>query len=1101
MGEELQLRLLGGVVITRGGAPVEGFISAKAQALLCYLAVTGHPHSRQALAGLLWGEMPEAAAQTNLRQALSNLRRLVGSHLRITRHTVAFDREAPYWLDVEAFEAEIRKGLPVERANLQPASLRAAVELYRGDFLAGFSVRGAPGFEEWAVVERERLWGLAVQALEQLAGHHAARGEHGPAIEYTRQLLALDPWREEAHRQMMLLLARRGQRSAALAQYETCRRVLAEELGVEPSAETKALYERIRTASEPRHNLPAEATSFVGREAELATLARRLANPGCRLITVLGPGGIGKTRLALQAAAQQVYAFLHGVCFVPLADLTTAALLAPAIAEALGLTLHSRKKPHRQLLHFLREKELLLILDNFEQLLSPPRGRGRRQEEALALVLEILREAPGVKLLVTSRERLKVQWEWVVELDGLPYPPLPHPSPYEGKGVREGVGMERYAAVRLFIERAQQVQWDFSLAEEGPAVAEICQLVEGMPLGIELAAGWVGERTCAEIAAGVAQSLNPLATKLRDVPPRHRSVRAAFDHSWALLPEAEQQAFRRLSVFRGGFSAKAARSVAGATQPILQALVDKSLLRRDASGRYSMHELLRQYAAEKLQAMPQEAKRAGDLHCNYYAGFLHQREAHLKGSRQKEALQEIEQEIENVRAGWDWAVMHGKVEDIERSLESLYHFYEMRGRALEGEVVFRKAAAGLVPDLVPDRELEDNGQLLARVLARQGAFCYHLGFHEKARALLQRSLAILRQVRNRQEMAFVLGILGAVASAQAEYTEAGELCAASLSLCRQMDDPFGSARALNQLGAIARMTGRHADAGRFFEQALVLAQTAQLRWMEARMLNGLGTVCGERGDWPTASQYFEQALQAYRDLGDRRNEGSMLSNLGVAYSQLGDYAGALSHFEEALLICREIGFRGLEGLILVNLGLLFHHLGDDEAACERCRRAMRLTQEIGERHIQAHALTFLGHALAGLGHLAEATEVYQQALALRQELGQPNLATEPLAGLARVSLVQGDLSWAQALVEEIMAYLEDHTLDGAEEPFLVYVTCYRVLRAGEDPRAQKVLDTAYYLLQDQANRIGDEKLRRSFLENVAVHREILSEWAQVNKFA
>jgi len=1108
MEEELRLKLLGGAVITRGDTPVEGFISAKARALLCYLAVTGHPHSRQALAGLLWGEMPEAAARTNLRQALSNLRRLVGSHLRITRHTVAFDREAPYWLDVEAFEAEVGKGLPVEGAGLQPASLRAAVELYRGDFLAGFSVRDAPAFEEWAVVERERLWELAVQALEQLAAYHTARGEHRPAIEYTRRLLALDPWREEAHRQMMLLLARSGRREAALAQYEVCHQVLAEELGIEPSKATRALYERIRTAPVGRHNLPTEVTSFVGREAELAALARRLAHPHCRLVTILGPGGIGKTRLALRAAAQQVHAFLHGVYFVPLADLTTADWLALAIARALGLSLEGKETPRRQLLNFLREKELLLVLDDFEHLL------GWREDGAIRLILDILGEAPEVKLLVTSRERLNLQQEWVVALDGLPYPDAGFRISDFGledearsvKDTQYAIRSAQYPAVQLFVERARQVRWDFSPAEEGPAVVEICRLVEGMPLGIELAAAWVGKRTCAEIREGIAHSLDTLTTELRDVPERHRSVRAAFDHSWALLPRAERQVFRRLSVFRGGFSEKAARWVTGATWPILQALVDKSLLRRDVSGRYGMHGLLRQYAAEKLEKVPQEAERTGDLHCSYFAGFLRQREAHLKGRRQKEALQEIEQEIKNVRAGWDWAITHGRWQDVGRALESLYHFYAMRGRAQEGEEAFRKAAAGLESGSKPGRGKpdtrrgtpgEENQEALAKLLARQGAFCYHVGFHGKARAMLQRSLAVFRRLGNQWETAFVLGVLGAIASAQAEYTEARELSEASLSFYQRMGDAFGSTRALNQLGAVARMTGRHADAGRFFEQALTLARTAQLRWMEARMLNGLGTVCGERGDWPTASQYFERALQVYRDLGDRRSEGSMLSNLGVAHSQLGDYAGALSHFEEALLICREIGFRGLEGLILVNLGLLFHHLGDDEAARRYSQQALQITQDLGERHIQAYALTFLGHALAGLGRLAEATEAYRQALALRRELNQPNLATEPLAGLARISLLREDPSQAQAYVEEIMDYLASSPLDGAEEPFLVYLTCYRVLRAGQDPRAQPLLATAYDLLQEQAARIGDEELRRSFLENVAAHREIMTEWARM----
>lgn len=228
------------------------------------------------------------------------------------------------------------------------------------------------------------------------------------ALEFAMRLLALDPWREEAHRQMMRLLARSGQRSAALAQYETCRRLLAQELGVEPSPETTALYERIRTAPERRHNLPVEVTSFVGREAELAALGRRLADPTCRLVTVVGTGGVGKTRLALQAAAAQINGFLHGVHFVPLTPLSSADLIIPAIAQVVGCTFHDRDDSKKQLLSYLREKEMLLLLDNFEHLVA----------NGVGLVLELLEGAPAVKLLVTSRERLNVRWEWVVAIGG-----------------------------------------------------------------------------------------------------------------------------------------------------------------------------------------------------------------------------------------------------------------------------------------------------------------------------------------------------------------------------------------------------------------------------------------------------------------------------------------------------------------------------------------------------------------------------------------------------------------------------------------------------------------------------------------------------------
>jgi DNA-binding SARP family transcriptional activator/predicted ATPase len=656
MSNRLTFKLLGKPHINLNDQPLTGFISSKAQALLLYLAVTGRPHSRETLAGLLWGDMSEAQAAKNLRNVLSNLRALVGSHVLITREEAAFDLHSDYWLDVAEFTAALSGDLTQKTLT----TLHNAVELYQGDFLEGFYAGEALAFEEWVAGRRSLLQGLIVQALHLLVVRHLEREEHAAGIEYANRLLAIEAWREETHRHLMILLARSGQRSAALAQYDLCRRVLLDELGVEPLPETTALYTRIRSAAAPPpHNLPPQPTPFVGRTAELAEIARFFNNPHVQLLTLVGPGGIGKTRLALQAAARFIdpnrsieQSFPDGVFSVPLAGLGSSEShasrpsLITAIGDALRFSFQGPVPQQAQLLSHLRDKKMLLILDNFEYVAS----------EASQLA-DILRLVPGVQLLVTSRVRLNLQEEWLMEIAGLPVPSTVE-EPIETATT--------YGAVQLFVQQAQRVHAGFQLdASELPSVIRICQLVEGGPLGIEIAASWVRVLSCRDIASEIEHGLDFLTTSLQNVPERHRSLRAAFDYSWNLMTSHEQTIFRRLAVFRGGFRREAAAQIAGASLPVLAELVDKSLLRRAATGRYEIHDLLRLYAEEKLQAIPEEYEQVNNAHCRYYAELLMTHKSELKGEEMPAELPVLEQERENVRAAWNWAVSQRRAEEVD----------------------------------------------------------------------------------------------------------------------------------------------------------------------------------------------------------------------------------------------------------------------------------------------------------------------------------------------------------------------------------------------------------------------------------------------------
>jgi DNA-binding SARP family transcriptional activator/predicted ATPase len=986
MPHRLQIALLGTFQVLLDGQPAARFEYDKVRALLAYLAVEADvPHRRDSLTALLWPEQAESVARKSLNQALYTLRKALREpkespvpFVLADRNAVQLNSAAAVWLDVRAFVQ--RAGAAAGAAGLAPAAreqLAEAARLYRGEFLQGLSLPGSVAFDDWMALTRERLHRLAIETLAALADHHEERGELTQAEHYARRQVELEPWREEAHRQLMRLLAHGGQRTAALAQYERCREALAGELGLSPAPETTRLVERI-LAMDRRAlpGLPVFATPFAGRQQELAEIAALLARRDCRLLTITGPGGSGKTRLAVETVTQLRDRFLNGVAWARLATVATSDELVTAIADSVQFSFRAESDARAQLLDYLRPRELLLVLDSFEQL-APEAG----------LLGDLLATAPEVKLLVTSRVRLNTPAEWVYGLQGLAVP--------------EAESVEEAAAGQLFIQSARRARHSFRpQAADRTAIVQICRLVEGLPLALELAASWVRVVSCTEIAARLAGDLTFLSALTAGVAPQHESMRAVYEQSWQLLRREEQAALQRLSVFRGGFTRDAARR-AGVSLFTLAALVDNSLLRADRRRRYEFHELLRRYAAEKLAADPALQQQAHEAHASYFASFVAGRAPALRQGAGSPARQEIVREIENIRDAWRWLVEQGRGETLARFLPGLLRLYESQNWYREGAQLLRAAVSRLAADY-------GDALLLARLKIRQASFAHVLSDYEAARRLLEESLPQLRVAGAEQDLAFALRTLADVELHTGSDTAAVALLQESLALAEAAGDETGRATALTKLGAALHHQGDYAAARRHYEEALHRFQAGEDRPGMGTALHRLGHLTYELGAYQEAQGYYGQSLALAREVGDQWGVAASLNNLGNVFYALGEHDQAEGHYLQALAGWQELGSRWGTALAYNNAGMTQVERGAYERARQQFWESLRLARALGDRRIIGLALDNLGELAFKQGAYQEARQAHEESLALFRAAGELRGVMYALNYLGDDNLALGD---------------------------------------------------------------------------------------------
>lgn len=1072
----LRVRFLGGFQFLLADETALHFPQRKVLALLAYLALNPQrEHSRTALIGLFWPDVAESNARASLRMALSNARKalqptgLVDEVLDATRTSVGWARHGHVAVDALQFQAHLQQG-----------DLPQALSLYRGPLLDGLYLDDCPAFDDWVSVQRQRYHLQALDAANELASLYTDAGDYAHAEQVTRRQLELDPLHDAAQRRLLRLLAYQGQHNAARSQFQAFKALLRDELGIEPDAELQMLMQQIdtQTLALPTtqgsvrlarvHHLPETPTPFFGRDADLAALSQRLQKPTYRLISLIGPGGIGKTRLALEALRHNQAHYRHGVYFVPLAGVAQPDQLPFSIAAVLDLQLKAGEETiATQLIAHLRHRKLLLLLDNFEHLIA---------DTSLDLLVSLLKSCPGVVLLVTSRQYLNLQVEDTFRLEGLPYP--------ENAGQTD---IGRYDAVQLFVDRAQRVNKRFDLSEESaPAVLAICQITGGIPLALELVAAGLRDADVQQLAEAIRADADRLQTTMHDVPTAHRSLRSVFDYSWRLLTQPEQRLLAALAAFRGGFSTAAAVEVCGATPGLLARLEQASLIRKQGAERYDMHELTRQFAAEQLQA----TAHMGAIHrayAGYYCELLAQQAEALVGAHPQTAIQVIQHDWDNVWQAWLWGVRANDLEALARALTGLHRYCLARGLYQEVEHLLAEALA-VIP---ATRTLLHLDTLLAysEHLLWQTKYAQARPYAEAAQKLAQGLGDAARNADAWRLIALLHDQTGDTIVAIQAFEQA-------LAAAQRAENPLLFCEVLRRYGLSLSNLGHHKQALACLHQALQVAQQESYRTQEQSLLLYLGLLYSEMHDLLRAMHYAQAALSLIQATGNRPLEARIQNMTGFGYAQVGQLEQALPYHEQSRQISQEIGDPFQESHALHNLCTVNRKLGRYDLAEHYGQQALRLGLGYHLPDPSAYAWLHLGYLAADRGDFAQAAEYFQLSRDSWAEQGQYALRLESQAGLARALLHLGQGQAAQSALGEVLSALDAGPLDGVDELFEVYLACYDVLRSVGDARADAVLQAAQAHLEHVAASIEDRLLRETYLRGVPVHRRLLQLGAQ-----
>lgn len=1035
----LSLKVLGTFALFAGDKPINRFPTDKARALLIYLALEGkRPHLRRSLATLLWPDYDERGSLRNLRKGLYYLRQAIETVspeagdllLSISRQTVEINL-TDLCVDAIQFQQYLSAVEDHSHRHLHTceacvANLTMAVELYEGDLTPGFSLADAPAFEEWLLLRREQLQRQAIVALQNLAVAYEQRGNTKLAERYATYLLRLDPYNETVVRQLMAIQFKTGRRSAAKQTYENLLEVLHSELGVEPEEKTSALFTRIIendtlepvTALSETHHFPTQFTPFLGRKSELSQIQALMEDPENRLLTIVGPGGIGKTRLAIEAAKKAAGSglFPDGIYFANLSAIEHVDLLPVVLATTLDIVSQGGATTEEQLLEFLQVRKCLLVFDNFEQVSG---GED--------LVAKLLNRAPDLTLLVTSLKVLHLRAERTIRIEGLAFPEqdCQEQEPFNLARIMS------YDAVRLFIQSARLVRPDYALtAENIRPIIRITSLTQGLPLALEITASWVRLLKTDTIAEKIEHSLDLLTSPLKDLPERHQSMTSIFDYSWNLLTPEEQLSLVQLSVFRGSFSLTTALAVAKITITDVVVLMDKSLLQTPTTGHYALHELLRQYIQGKFQVLT--GGKALELtvrrnHSNHYLNLVANAEKDFYGAKPYAAANMLRQRLSNITQAWNWAVEHceqpEQMESILCSAAGLGRFYSFLGLSGEGERVMSDALARIESKKTAGSLPEKPFALLSSCLLYwKAVFLNRLGHIDDA--IQTAEMALILAEENPSGAAEVKSLLGQMLPGIGQFDRAEACQEEALSFFEKAGDRHSAAVALGRLGVTRWRRANYSQAIIDLNKALGLQEALGDIGAAAELNRSIAGIYYEQEDFKNAKLYVERARNLHEEVGDFVGVARTNGNLALLYQKAGQYELALEFNQKELVIYREIGdLQGVE-LTFGNRGALYLQMGKLDEAIAAYQEALRLSRKLGLVWNQARSLSALAYIWYSQGDYKQADEFYKESIPVLREHGAKYYVIFPLLGQARIFIAEGQLDKAQNTIEEAIAIAE-----------------------------------------------------------------------------